>query len=118
MVPDIQKCGLTDGIEGGMHGRRQNYIKPPSSGDNQLAIFRTHCTLMPNLLNTEPMALKCSTSLKHRLLVYRTSNGTQFFVFKILHEGFFHLENLHAYRFSKTLTRFKFWRRMISMLLL
>ena len=45
MVPDIQKCGGTDGQNGRtdewMHGRRQYYIPPTSLGDNiSLAILK------------------------------------------------------------------------------
>ena len=34
----------------------------------------------------------CMTKTAYDLLVYCTSNGTQFFVFKILHEGFYTLQ--------------------------
>ena len=47
-------------------------------------------------------------------IMHCTSNGTQFFVFKILHT-----ESLHGHSYNKTLiTAFKFWRRMISILML
>ena len=35
MVPDSQKV-RTDGWNGRMYGRRQNYISPTSSGDNNV----------------------------------------------------------------------------------
>ena len=42
MVLDGQKCGRADGrkdgIDGRTHGRRQNYIPPTASGDNNMKL--------------------------------------------------------------------------------
>ena len=37
MVPDGQKCGRTDGVDGRMHGRRKKDIPLTSSVDNKQA---------------------------------------------------------------------------------
>ena len=56
MVPDRQKV-RTDGRNGRTHGRRQNYIPPTSSGDNNRAdvINASHST--PIYLNDLPIYL-------------------------------------------------------------
>ena len=65
MVPDRQKV-RTDGRDGQTHGRRQNYIPPTSSGDNNrfkktdsLGISRKCCLFSINSIIIKAIFLSC-----------------------------------------------------------